>query len=149
MLAPWFLCFQIFVIFVPSTASVVLKLFDSFQYRGNTQQNQRLLDESTVDVWTYVTSSSGSKAKVHVHVNGDAGIKATALFAAETAFSVLVLQDKNELPRGVIGSPSMIVGDALVERLQDEAISDSCTLSVTIDYNENENENGIGNKKKN
>merc|ERR1712238_432073 len=94
------------------------------------------LDDTCTEFWNYVTSSSGSKATVHLRVQGDAGIRCTALLAAETAFSMLILMDKNALPKGVIGSPSMIVGDTLVERLQDEAtIGHSCSLTVTVDEN--------------
>mmetsp|Transcript_47868 Transcript_47868/g.53585 ORF Transcript_47868/g.53585 Transcript_47868/m.53585 type:complete len:490 (+) Transcript_47868:195-1664(+) len=132
MVIPWFLCFQIFVISVPTSADFLLKLFDSLQYRGNSPQNQKKLEDSTVEVWTYVTSSLGSKAKVHMFVNGDPGIKCTSMLAAETAFSMLSLLDKNQLPKGIIGSPSMIVGDELVKRLQDEGMND-CTLSVTTE----------------
>lgn len=133
-IAPFFLCFPIIAALIPSTAKFLLKLFDSLQYRGSTSRNQKHLEDSTVDVWTYATSaSSGSKARVHMHVEGDAGIMCTALLAGETAFSMIELDDRNELPRGIIGSPSMIVGDALIERLQDaEAIGDFCTLSVEI-----------------
>mmetsp|Transcript_22185 Transcript_22185/g.61763 ORF Transcript_22185/g.61763 Transcript_22185/m.61763 type:complete len:491 (+) Transcript_22185:448-1920(+) len=140
--APFFLIFQTIVVLVPSLSEFLLKAFDSFQYRGNTPQNQKLMENSTVDVWTYATSaSSGSQARVHLHVKGDAGIKCTALLACETAFSILELDDANKLPRGVIGSPSMIAGDALVDRLQDEdAIGDFCTLTVTVVDGEDDND---------
>eukprot|EP00536_Pseudo-nitzschia_multiseries_P004970 jgi/Psemu1/303015/fgenesh1_kg.89_\ len=132
--APIFLCFQTLLVLVPATSELILKVFDAFQYRGNTPQNQAMLENSTVDFWTYATSAlSGSQARVHLHINGDAGIKCTALLACETAFSMLELEDADNLPRGVIGSPSMIAGDALVDRLQDEeAIAEYCTLSVTV-----------------
>jgi short subunit dehydrogenase-like uncharacterized protein len=132
VLAPLFLCLQIAAAYYPSTADLLLKLFDSLQYRGITQA-QQLLDDSTTEVWNYATSSSGSKATVYLRVKGDPGIKCTAVLAAETVFSMLVLLDKNELPRGMIGSPSAIVGDALTERLQDEeTIGETCTLTVTV-----------------
>uniref|UniRef100_A0A7S4APY8 Saccharopine dehydrogenase NADP binding domain-containing protein n=1 Tax=Pseudo-nitzschia australis TaxID=44445 RepID=A0A7S4APY8_9STRA len=142
-MAPLFMCFQIVMALVPSTADLLLKLFDALQYRGNTQRNQKHLNDSTVDAWTYATSAlSGSQAQVHLHVNGDAGIKSTAVMACETAFAILELEDKNELPRGMIGSPSMIAGDALVDRLQNEdVIGDICTLSVTVIDNDNDNDN--------
>merc|ERR1712166_354525 len=79
---PLFLCFQIFVAFVPSTAVILLKLFDSLQYSGNPQQNQKQLEDSTVEVYTYATSSEGTKAVIHMFVNGDPGIKCTAMLAA-------------------------------------------------------------------
>jgi short subunit dehydrogenase-like uncharacterized protein len=140
VMAPWFLCFQILVTLIPSTTDLMLKVFDSLQYRGNSQKNQQQLDDATTDVWNYVTSSSGSKATVHLHVKGDPGIKCTAALVVETAFSMLVLLDKNELPRGVIGSPSKIVGDALVERLSDEKTTGhTCTLTVTVDNKQDRN----------
>ena len=135
---PLFLCFQIFVAFVPFTAVILLKLFDSLQYSGNTPQNQKQLEDSTVEVYTYATSSEGTKAVIHMFVNGDPGIKCTAMLAAETSFSMLSLEDKNKLPKGRIGSPSMIVGDELVKRLQNECRC--CTLSV-ISVVDNKNQN--------
>ena len=140
-MAPLFMFFQIVMALVPSTADLLLKLFDSLKYRGNTQRNQKHLNDSTVDVWTYATSAlSGTQARVHLHVNGDAGIKCTAVMACETAFAILELEDKNELPRGMIGSPSMIAGDALVDRLQNEdVIGEICTLSVTVIDEDNDN----------
>jgi len=138
---PFFLCFQIFVAFVPSLAVILLKLFDSLQYSGNTQQNQKQLEDATVEVYTYATSSEGTKAVIHMFVNGDPGIKCTAMLAGETSFSMLSLEDKNKLPTGRIGSPSMIVGDELVKRLQnEETMSGCCTLSV-ISVVDNKNKN--------
>jgi short subunit dehydrogenase-like uncharacterized protein len=138
---PLFLCFQLFVAFVPSSAVILLKLFDSLQYSGNTQQNQKQLEDSTVEVYTYATSSEGTKAVIHMFVNGDPGIKCTAILAAETSFAMLSLEDKNKLPKGRIGSPSMIVGDELVKRLQnEETMSGCCTLSV-ISVIDNKNKN--------
>ncbi len=128
-----FLCFQIVVTFIPSTADLLLKAFDSLQYRGNSEANQQLMDESTTDVLSYATSSSGTKATVSLRLKGDAGIKATATLAAQTAFSMLVLLDKDELPKGLIGSPSVILGDTLVERLCDEETNGgACSLTVTV-----------------
>lgn len=131
--APVFVLLQIAVFFVPSTAQLLLKRFDSLDYRGNSKEKQNQMDAATTDVWSYAKSSSGSKATVHLHVEGDAGIKATGLLAGETIFSMLELLDQGKLPRGVIGSPSGIVGDTLVDRLQDEkTIGHLCTLTVTV-----------------
>ena len=131
--SPVFVLLQIVVFFVPSTAKVLLKRFDSLEYRGNSKDKQNQMDTATTDVWSYAKSSLGSKATVHLHVKGDAGIKATGLLAGETIFSMLELLDNGKLPKGVIGSPSEIVGDTLVERLQDEeTIGHSCTLTVTV-----------------
>ncbi len=131
--APVFVLLQVVVFFVPSTAKVLLKRFDSLDYRGNSKDKQNQMDTATTDVWSYAKSSLGSKATVHLHVKGDAGIKATGLLAGETIFSMLELLDNGKLPKGVIGSPSEIVGDTLVERLQDEeTIGHSCTLTVTV-----------------
>lgn len=146
-MAPWFFGFQILVMAFPSVAKLLLKIFDSLQYRGSTQSNQQQLKDAITSVRTYATSSSGSKAKVHLRVKGDPGIMCTALLAVETAFSMLQLLDKNELPKGSIGSPSEIVGGALLERLQDEkTIGHSCTLKVIVQNAEVVNE--ASNKKK-
>lgn len=145
---PWFLCLQIFVIFVPSSADILLKLFDSLQYSGNTKQNQKQLEDSTVEVYTYATSSEGTKAVIHMFVNGDPGIKCTAMLAAETSFSMLSLEDTNKLPKGKIGSPSMIAGDELVKRLQNkETMSNCCSLSVISVTADDKNENKSSSKK--
>jgi len=132
-LSPFFALLQIAVFFVPSTAQLLLKRFDSLQYRGNSKDYQNQMDNATTDVYCYAKSMSGPEATVHLHVKGDAGIKATALLACETTFSMLELLDQDKLPKGVIGSPSEIVGDKLVERLQDEkTIGHSCMLTVTV-----------------
>jgi len=131
-ISPWFLSFQIFVAFSPSTADLLLKLFDSLGYRGNRKNNQQKLDNAVTNCWNYVVSNSGSKATVHLRVKGDPGIKCTALLAAETAFSMLTLLDRNELPKGVIGTPSEIVGETLVDRLQDENTIEA-SLTITVD----------------
>ena len=133
VIAPYFLLLQIVIFFAPSTAKLLLRYFDSLQYRGNSNSRQKQMDNSAIDIWSYTKSSSGSKATVHLHVEGDAGIKATALLAGETTFSMLELLDKNKLPKGLIGSPSEIVGDTLLERLRDEeTIGRSCTLTVMV-----------------
>jgi len=136
-IAPPFVCFQIFVAFIPSTADFLLKAFDSLQYRGNSEANQSCMDETITDVLGYATSSSGAKATVSLHLKGDAGIKATATLAAQTAFSMMVLLDRDELPKGLIGSPSVILGDTLVERLCDEETNGgACSLTVTVSEKE-------------
>ncbi len=133
VVAPPFVCLQIVIFFIPSIADRLLKYFDSLEYRGNSEENQDSINNSTSDIWAYATSSSGAKATVHLHIKGDAGIKATSILASNTAFSMLSLLDKDELPKGLIGSPSVIVGDTLVERLRDEqTIGDVCTVIVTV-----------------
>ena len=140
VMAPLFLCLQILVALFPSTVGLTLKVFDSLKYRGNSKNNQQHMDDATTEMWNYATSSSGSKATVYLHVMGDPGIKCTAALVVETAFSMLVLLDKNELPRGVIGSPSTIVGDTLVERISDEETTGhTCTLTVTVDNKQDRN----------
>ena len=148
VVSPWFLCIQIVAAFIPSTSKLLLRLFDSLEYRGNKQNNQQQLDDSVTEVWNYVTSNSGSKAIVHLKVKGDPGIKGTALLAVETAFSMLTLLDRHELPKGVIGTPSEIVGDTLVDRLQDEeTIGRFCTLTVTVDESKSGSDHDVNNKK--
>lgn len=150
VLSPWVLCFQIVVACIPSTADILLKFFDFVEYRGNRQNNQQQLDDTVTEIWNYVTSNSGSKATVHLIVKGDPGIKCTALLAVETAFSMLTLLDRHELPKGVIGTPSEIVGDTLVDRLQDEeTIGRFCTMTVTVDESESGSDHDGNDKKEN
>jgi len=137
---PFVLFFQILVALVPSISSALLKIFDSLQYRGNRANNQQVLEDAVTNAYNYATGSDGTKVAIHLRVKGDPGIKCTALLAAETSFSMLQLLDRNELPKGVIGTPSQIAGDTLCERLGDEAtIGDSCSLKVKVFTSESRN----------
>lgn len=131
---PWYLLVVMIAIVMPSfVGDLLLRLFDSFQYRGHTGTNQKELEAISTELWNYATSSKGSKATVHMYVQGDPGIACTALLAVETTYSMLGLLDQNKLPKGVIGSRSEIVGEALIHRLQDEeTIGHLCTLTVTV-----------------
>ena len=130
VMAPISMLFQMLVVMVPSLSTLILKLFDLLQYRGNTDWSRKVLDRASVSCWTYVSTEYGDKATVHFFCQGDAGIKCTALLAAETAFAMLELDDQDKLPKGIFGSPAMVAGDALVKRLQEEAID--CSLEVTV-----------------
>jgi len=134
LFAPLYLAMLLIAIGMPAKGGdLLLRLFDSMQYRGHTGSNQKDLEAIPTELWNYSTSSKGSKATVHMYVQGDPGLVCTALLAVETTYSMLGLLDRKQLPKGVIGSPAEIAGEALMERLQDEdTIGHLCTLSVTV-----------------
>ena len=132
-------CCSVLVVVFPSIAGLVLQLFDSIQYRGNTKNNRSALEGSTVDCTTTVmatdNSATSAAAVVRFFCRGDAGIICTALLAAETAFAMLDLDSQNILSRGIFGTPATIVGDRLVERLQHHQQNnndDRCRLDVQV-----------------